>query len=51
VGGTGLGLVIAKAIVERHRGWIEVESTPGQGTRFRVVLPRGSSHSTGRSAA
>lgn len=38
-GGTGLGLVIAKAIVERHRGSIHVESSAGQGTRFRVVLP------------
>jgi PAS domain S-box-containing protein len=38
-GGTGLGLVIAKAIVEKHQGTIEVESRSGQGTRFRVVLP------------
>jgi PAS domain S-box-containing protein len=38
-GGTGLGLVIAKAIVERHEGMIEVESRPGEGTRFRVTLP------------
>jgi PAS domain S-box-containing protein len=38
-GGTGLGLVIAKAIVERHQGTIDVESRPGEGTRFRVVLP------------
>jgi PAS domain S-box-containing protein len=38
-GGTGLGLVIAKAIVQRHHGTIRVESQPGQGTRFRVVLP------------
>jgi PAS domain S-box-containing protein len=50
-GGTGLGLVIAKAIVERHHGRIEVESRPGQGTQFRVVLPDGSPQSTGRSAA
>ena len=38
-GGTGLGLVIAKAIVERHEGKIEVESRLGEGTRFRVTLP------------
>ena len=38
-GGTGLGLVIVKAIVEKHHGTINVESRPGEGTRFRVVLP------------
>jgi two-component system sensor histidine kinase VicK len=38
-GGTGLGLVIAKAIVEKHGATIDVESRPGQGTRFRVILP------------
>jgi PAS domain S-box-containing protein len=38
-GGTGLGLVIARAIVEKHQGAIEVASVVGAGTRFRVVLP------------
>jgi PAS domain S-box-containing protein len=38
-GGTGLGLVIAKTIVERHDGTIQAESRPGEGTRFRVWLP------------
>jgi PAS domain S-box-containing protein len=38
-GGTGLGLVIAKAIVDRHHGKISVESRPGEGSRFRVTLP------------
>lgn len=38
-GGTGLGLVIAKAIIGRHHGKIDVESRPGEGSRFRVTLP------------
>jgi two-component system, OmpR family, phosphate regulon sensor histidine kinase PhoR len=40
LGGTGLGLAIVKHIVNVHRGTIDVESTPGQGTRFVVRLPR-----------
>lgn len=38
-GGTGLGLPMAKKIVEEHRGTIAVESAPGQGTAFTVTLP------------
>ena len=37
--GVGLGLALARWIVEKHRGRITVESPPGQGTRFTVWLP------------
>jgi two-component system, NtrC family, sensor kinase len=38
--GTGLGLSIVRNIIDAHRGEIEVDSLPGRGTAFRVVLPR-----------
>ncbi len=38
--GTGLGLSVSLRIVRQHRGDIRVESQPGQGTTFSVVLPR-----------
>jgi signal transduction histidine kinase len=37
--GTGLGLPIAKAIVEDHLGFIRVESEPDKGSVFKVLLP------------
>jgi heavy metal sensor kinase len=39
VSGTGLGLSIVKSIVDIHHGSIEVESTPGKGSSFIVILP------------
>ncbi|MFH1847873.1 MAG: HAMP domain-containing sensor histidine kinase [Candidatus Omnitrophota bacterium] len=38
--GSGLGLFIVKEIVELHRGYIYVESKPGQGSRFVFTLPK-----------
>jgi len=40
--GTGLGLTITKAIVDAHKGTIDVRSAVGYGTTFNVVLPRDS---------
>ena len=37
--GTGLGLTLARRIVTAHNGRIEVESTPGRGTCFTILLP------------
>lgn len=38
--GTGLGLAMVFGIVQRHRGQMEIESTPGKGSLFRIRLPR-----------
>lgn len=37
--GTGLGLAVTKRIVYEHKGRMRVESTPGQGSIFRIILP------------
>jgi len=37
--GTGMGLAVAKRVVEQHRGSIEVESAPGEGSQFTILLP------------
>jgi two-component system sensor histidine kinase HydH len=37
--GTGLGLAIVHKIIEAHQGDIKVESAPGKGTVFSIVLP------------
>jgi hemerythrin-like metal-binding protein/PAS domain S-box-containing protein len=37
--GTGLGLSLSYKIIRDHQGRIEVDSTPGQGTRFRIYFP------------
>ena len=38
-GGSGLGLIISKEIIERHKGYIWVESELGKGTIFHLFLP------------
>lgn len=40
-GGTGLGMLIVKSIVEAHGGTIEIDSAPCEGTRIRIALPLG----------
>jgi signal transduction histidine kinase len=45
--GTGLGLFVSRGIVQTNGGMIEVSSTPGEGTTFKVILPAGRDEDTG----
>ena len=38
--GTGLGLFISNKIIEQHEGSVQVDSTPGEGSRFTVRMPK-----------
>jgi PAS domain S-box-containing protein len=46
--GTGLGLSVSYGIIEAHGGTISVESAPGRGTTFRIVLPIRAPHDRAR---
>ncbi|HLV62067.1 hybrid sensor histidine kinase/response regulator transcription factor [Galbibacter sp.] len=43
-GGTGIGLEVVQSFVQLHKGKIEVESEPGKGTSFKIILPDGKDH-------
>ena len=51
LGGTGLGLAIVKHIVNRHRGVLDIDSTPGRGSTFTVYLPALSASDSQEAAA
>jgi signal transduction histidine kinase len=40
--GTGLGMCITKSLIEANGGTIEIDSTPGSGTRIQLRFPRSS---------
>jgi signal transduction histidine kinase len=43
--GTGMGLSISRQIAEKHGALMELDSSPGNGTTFRVIFPGGTDHS------
>ena len=49
--GTGLGLSLCRQIVERAGGQISVQSAPGKGATFRIILPAASADAVARMAA
>jgi len=51
MGGTGLGLALVKRFTEMHGGRIVVDSEPGRGSLFRVVLPLDAANAPGRRTA
>jgi two-component system phosphate regulon sensor histidine kinase PhoR len=51
LGGTGLGLAIVKHVVNRHRGRLDIQSTPGKGSTFTVVLPAAPTTSSSTAAS
>ncbi len=49
--GTGLGLAVVKAVVDAHRGEVQVESVVGEGARFILLLPMAGRRSGGGDGA